>query len=96
MGNNKRGNLVRDELQKELDKLTGEGKTIVTTDTEEQGYFVKFVDSRRIYKVSIDGEVEYLGKEDELITQADIIADPESNTTPEFLQEVGLTVKTPI
>ena len=96
MGKNKRGNLVRDELQEELDKLTGEGETIVTTDTEEQGYFVKFVDSGRIYKVSIDGDVEYLGKEDELITQADIIANPESNTTPELIQQVDLTVKTPI
>ena len=96
MGKNKRGNIVRDELQEELDKITGEGKTIVTTDTEESGYFVKFVDSGRIYKVSIDGEVEYLGKEDELITQAEIIADPESNTTAELIQQVDLTVKTPI
>ena len=96
MGKNKRGNLVRDELQEELDKLTGEGKTIVTTDTEEFGYFVKFLESGRIYKVSIDGDVEYLGKEDELITQADIIANPESNTTPELIQQVDLTVKTPI
>ncbi len=55
MGNNKRGNIVRNELQEELDKITGAGKTIVTADTEEQGYFVKFVDSGRIYKVSIDG-----------------------------------------
>lgn len=96
MGKNKRGNIVRDELQEELDKITGEGETIVTTDTEESGYFVKFVDSGRIYKVSIDGEVEYLGKEDELITQAEIIADPESNTTAELIQQVDLTVKTPI
>ena len=96
MGKNKRGNIVRDELQEELDKITGEGETIVTTDTEESGYFVKFVDSGRIYKVSIDGDVEYLGKEDELITQADIIADPESNTTAELIQQVDLTVKTPI
>ena len=96
MGKNKRGNIVRDELQEELDKITGEGETIVTTDTEESGYFVKFVDSGRIYKVSIDGEVEYLGKEDELITQAEIIADPESNSTPELIQQVDLTVKTPI
>ena len=96
MGNNKRGNLVRDELQEELDKITGEGKTIVTEDTEESGYFVKFVDSGRIYKVSIDGDVEYLGKEDELITQAEIIANPESNSTPELIQQVDLTVKTPI
>ena len=96
MGKNKRGNIVRDELQEELDKIAGEGETIVTTDTEESGYFVKFVDSGRIYKVSIDGEVEYLGKEDELITQAEIIADPENNTTAELIQQVDLTVKTPI
>ena len=95
-GKNKRGNIVRDELQEELDKITGEGETIVTTDTEESGYFVKFVDSGRIYKVSIDGDVEYLGEEDELITQAKIIADPESNTTAELIQQVDLTVKTPI
>lgn len=96
MENNKRGNIVRNELQEELDKITGEGKTIVTADTEEQGYFVKFVDSGRIYKVSIDGDVEYLGIEDELITQAEIVANPESNTTPELVQQVDLTVKTPI
>ena len=96
MGNNKRGNIVRNELQEELDKITGEGKTIVTADTEEQGYFVKFVDSGRIYKVSIDGDVEYLGIEDELITQAEVVANPESNTTPELVQQVELTVKTPI
>ena len=94
MGNNKRGNIVRDELQEELDKITGEGKTIVTADTEEGGYFVKFVDSGRIYKVSIDGEVTYLGEEDELLTRADITANPESDTTPKLTQEVGLTVKT--
>ena len=96
MGNNRRGNIVKNELQEELDKITGEEKTIVTTDTEEQGHFVKFVESGRIYKVSIDGDVEYLGIENELITQAEIIANPESNTTPEFIQQVELTVKTPI
>ena len=96
MGKNKRGNIVRSELQEELDKITGEGKTIVTADTEEQGYFVKFLDSGRIYKVSIDGDVTYLGIEDELITQAEIVANPESNTTPALIQQVDLTVKTPI
>ena len=94
MGKNKRGNIVKNELQEELDKITGKGKTIVTEDTEEVGYFVKFVDSGRIYKVSIDGDVEYLGKEDELLTRADIIANPESDTIPKLTQEVELTVKT--
>ena len=96
MGKNKRGNLVRSELQDELDKITGEGETEVTIDEIDYGYFVKFLDSGRIYKVSRDGDVEYLGKEDDLITQANIIANPESNTTPEFIQSVELTVETPI
>ena len=96
MGKNKRGNLVRSELQDELDKITGEGETEVTIDEVDYGYFVKFLDSGRIYKVSRDGEVEYLGKEEDLLTQANIIANPESNTTPEFIQSVDLTVETPI
>ena len=94
IGNNKRGNLVKGELQQELDRITGEGKTEVTYDAEDDGYFVKFLDSQRIYKVSIDGDVEYLGKEDELLTKADITANPESDTTPKLTQEVELTVKT--
>ena len=96
MGKNKRGNLVRSELQDELDIITGEGETEVTIDEIDYGYFVKFLDSGRIYKVSRDGEVEYLGKEEDLLTQANIIANPESNTTPEFIQSVDLTVETPI
>ena len=96
MGKNKRGNLVRSELQNELDIITGEGETEVTVDEADYGYFVKFLDSGRIYKVSRDGDVEYLGKEEELLTQANIIANPESNTTPEFMQTVELTVETPI
>ena len=96
MGKNKRGNLVRSELQDELDKITGEGETEVTIDEVDYGYFVKFLDSGRIYKVSRDGDVEYLGKEEDLLTQANIIANPESNTTPEFVQSVELTVETPI
>ena len=96
MGKNKRGNLVRSELQDELDRITGEGETEVTIDEVDYGYFVKFLNSGRIYKVSRDGEVEYLGKEDDLLTQANIIANPESNTTPEFIQTVELTVETPI
>ena len=96
MKNNKRGNIVKDELQDELDKITGEGKTIVTEDTEGQGHFVKFVSSQRIYKVSLDGDVKYLGEETELISQAEIIANPESNTTPQLLQQVELTVQTQI
>ena len=96
MGKNKRGDLEEDEFQNELDKILGERLATVTLDTEDYGFFVKFETSGRIYKVDIDGNVEYLGIESELITQADITATPESNTTPELIQTVELTIETPI
>ena len=94
MGNNNRGIIEKDKLQTQLDSITGEGKTIVTEDKEEGGFFVKFVESGRIYKVSQTGDVKYLGIENDLLTQAEIIASPESNLTPELVQHVDLTVKT--
>ena len=94
MGNNNRGIIEKDNLQSQLDNITGKGKTIVTEDKEEGGFFVKFIESGRIYKVSQTGEVKYLGIEETLLTQAEIIASPESNLTPELIQHVDLTVKT--
>ena len=94
MGNNNRGIIEKDKLQTQLDSITGEGKTIVTEDKEEGGFFVKFIESGRIYKVSQTGEVKYLGIEETLLKQAEIIASPESNLTPELIQHVDLTVKT--
>lgn len=94
MGNNNRGIIEKDKLQSQLDGITGEGKTIVTEDIEEGGFFVKFIESGRIYKVSQTGDVKYLGIENDLLTQAEIIASPESNLTPELVQHVDLTVKT--
>ena len=94
MGNNNRGIIEKDNLQSQLDNITGKGKTIVTEDKEEGGFFVKFIESGRIYKVSQTGEVKYLGIEETLLTQAEIIASPESNLTPELVQHVDLTVKT--
>ena len=96
MGKNKRGDLEEDEFQNELDKILGERLATVTLDTEDYGFFVKFETSGRIYKVDRNGNVEYLGIESELITQADITATPESNTTPELTQTVELTIETPI
>ena len=55
MGNNKRGNLVKDELQEELDKITGKGKTETSEIGEE--IEVVFVESDRYYTVDIDGNV---------------------------------------
>ena len=96
MGKNKRGDLEEGEFQNELDEELEERLAEVTLDTEDYGFFVKFETSGRIYKVDRNGNVEYLGIESELITQADITATPESNTTPELTQTVELTIETPI
>ncbi len=55
MGNNKYGNIEEDELQSELDKETGEGKTDATDIGNELE--VVFIDSNRYYVVDKDGNV---------------------------------------
>ncbi len=55
MGNNKYGNIEENELQSELDKETGEGKTEATDIGEE--FEVVFIDSNRYYTVDKDGNV---------------------------------------
>ena len=55
MGNNKYGNIEENELQGELDKETGGGKTD-TTDIGEE-FEVVFIDSKRYYIVDKDGNV---------------------------------------
>lgn len=55
MGNNKYGNIEEDELQAELDKETGEGKTEATDIGEE--FEIVFIDSNRYYMVDKDGNV---------------------------------------
>ena len=55
MGNNKYGNIEEDELQNELDKETGEGKTEATDIGDE--FEVIFIDSNRYYTVDKDGNV---------------------------------------
>lgn len=60
MGNNKRGNLVEDELQGQLDKITNNGKTEVSDNGEE--FEVVFVDSNRYYTVDKDGNIVEEGK----------------------------------
>ena len=62
MGNNKYGNIEEDELQDELDKETGEGKTDATDIGEE--FEVVFIDSKRYYIVDKDGNV---GEAEEII-----------------------------
>ena len=55
MGNNKRGNIVEDELQEQLDKITGNGKT--ETDDVGEEFEVAFTESKRYYIVDKDGTV---------------------------------------
>ena len=55
MGNNSRGNIVEDELQKQLDKITGNGKT--ETDDVGEEFEVAFIENKRYYTVDKDGNV---------------------------------------
>ena len=60
MGNNKRGNIVKDELQDELDRITKVGDTEVEDTGEE--YNVVFVNTQRYYTVNKDGDIIEEGK----------------------------------
>ena len=55
MGNNKYGNIEEDELQEQLNKETGEGKTDATEIGEE--FEVVFNESNRYYIVDKDGNI---------------------------------------
>ena len=96
MGKHKRGIVTQNGLQTQLDKNTGKGITNVIEEIEDKVLLAKFLQTERIYEVDEDGNVVYLGKETELLTQATITAAPPSNQTPELVQEVKLTVKTPL
>ena len=59
MENNKYGNIEDDELQEQLDKETGEGKTKVSIIRKK--YIEQFIDSERMYRVDDNGNVfEYV------------------------------------
>ncbi len=60
MGNNKRGNIVKDELQEELDRITKVGDTEVEDNGEE--FEVVFVNTQRYYTVNKDGDIIEEGK----------------------------------
>ena len=62
MGNNKYGNIEEDELQEQLNRETGEGKTDATDIGEE--FEVVFNESNRYYIVDKDGNV---GEAEEII-----------------------------
>ena len=60
MGNNSRGNIVEDELQDELDRITKVGDTEVEDNGEE--FEVVFVNTNRYYTVDKDGDIIEEGK----------------------------------
>lgn len=93
MEKNRYGNVTKIQLQNCLDNNTGKG---VTSVTEDEDFLVIFLEPQRVYNVDQDGNVEYLGKQSELINQATISANPASNSTPQLIQEVELKVKTPL
>ena len=60
IGNNKRGNIVREELQDELDRITKVGNTEVEDSGEE--FNVIFTQTQRYYIVNKDGDIIEEGK----------------------------------
>ena len=60
MGNNKRGNIVREELQNELDRITKVGDTEVEDSGEE--FNIIFTQTQRYYTVNKDGDIIEEGK----------------------------------
>ena len=92
MGKDKVGIVTRTRLQTALDENTSKGVTNV--DEDEEILLTTFIQSGRIYEVDKDGNIKYLGKEEDLLNQATITASPGSNTTSQLVQNTELTVKT--
>ena len=96
MGKNKYGEVKKRGLQKALDRNVGENITIVSDEEGITDLYVQFTESKRIYIVTCDGKITYIGDEEKLSKTAEIIADPESNQTPKLSHTVTLTVRTGI
>ena len=96
MGKNKYGEVKKRGLQKALDRNVGENKTIVSDEEGITDLYVQFTESKRIYIVTCDGKITYIGDEEKLSKTAVITADPESNQTPKLSHTVTLTVRTGI
>ena len=96
MGKNKYGEVKKRGLQKALDRNVGENITIVSDEEGITDLYVQFTESKRIYIVTCDGKITYIGDEEKLSKTAVITADPESNQTPKLSHTVTLTVRTGI
>lgn len=78
MGNNKYGNIEKDELQSALDKETGEGKTKATDIGEE--FEIAFIDTKRYYTIDKEGKIIEVGEIVEDKSPGDITKDENGNT----------------
>ena len=96
MGKNKFGEVKKRGLQKALDRNVGENVTEVSDEEDSTDLYVEFVESKRIYIVTSDGKITYIGDEEKLKKTAEITADPASDPTPKLAHTVTLTVKTGI
>ena len=96
MGKNKYGEVKKRGLQKALDRNVGENETIVSDEEGITDLYVQFTESKRIYIVTCDGKITYIGDEEKLSKTAEITADPASDPTPKLAHTVTLTVKTGI
>ena len=96
MGKNKYGEVKKRGLQKALDRNVGENVTIVSDEEGITDLYVQFTESKRIYIVTCDGKITYIGDEEKLSKTAEIMADPASDPTPKLAHTVTLTVKTGI
>ena len=96
MGKNKYGEVKKRGLQKALDRNVGENETIVSDEEGITDLYVQFTESKRIYIVTCDGKITYIGDEEKLRKTAEITADPANDPTPKLAHTVTLTVKTGI
>ena len=96
MGKNKYGEVKKRGLQKALDRNVGENVTIVSDEEGITDLYVQFTESKRIYIVTCDGKITYIGDEEKLSKTAEITANPASDPTPKLAHTVTLTVKTGI
>ena len=94
MGKSKYGDITKVGLNKELEKLNSSMPTSIEYDEEISLFYVTFTGSGRVYQVDRDGNVIYLGSENELKNSANITASHESDTTPQLVQYVDLKIET--
>ena len=88
------GEVTKTRLQIALDENTEKGITNVEND--EEILLATFIESGRIYEVDKEANVTYLGKAEDVLNQTKIEANPASNSTPQLVQNIELTIKTPL